>query len=257
MFDDDISFTPCLYQGITLTPEGSSVLQEAMLIKRHDKTVLGCGYVGRQDLSLLAHILLLSKRPAGPLLASLERNQVPHVAPGGISGAFLYAPTNAASLPPFLPWYNEDYFWLQRMKSMGWSLRSSRHFLAHAPEDGLHISFEKLWFEQYGEALWHATAGLTLTDSLSTTSTSCAQALRERISEIETVRVGLQMATDAKVARTYSPILQLLEEKFVCLLKDFIVKRQVSYIQDALTLLSYLNSEPVMRNQVDERTDLR
>jgi glycosyltransferase involved in cell wall biosynthesis len=244
LFDDDISFMPCLYQGKMLNSEGSSVLQEAVLVKRDDRTVLGCSYVGRQDLSLLAHIRLLSGRTPGTMLASSERNQVPHVAPGGISGAFLYVPTNAAGLPPFLPWYNEDYFWLKRMESMGWSLKSSGHLLAHAPEDGLHVSLEKLWFEQYGEALWHATADLTSPLSVSTISTSCACALRERISEIEAVRVGLQIAGDAAAVRAYSPVLKILEEQFGCLLEDLIAEREISYVQDTLSVLSYLKAAP-------------
>ena len=207
MFDDDISFTDCRYQGASIASAGSQLLH---WIVRHGRSgqIVGCGYVGRQDLALIDHLMLLAERDAeAPADASETRGEVPSEAPGDISGAFLFVPAPAIELPHFLPWYNEDYFWLRRMQRDGWLLKRSVYCLAHAPDDGLYISEDGLWFEQYGEALWRASIESSATVSDAEAKWRAAVSLKDRACEIKTARFAIAKRADMETHNYLAPLL--------------------------------------------------
>ena len=160
LLDDDISLTDCMYQFELHASDGQDLLCDIKKKAIADTRIIGCLYNGRQDLSLLENLSLICKMkcPKPELLANCIRSGIPDSAPGRISGAFLFINAPVYELPNFLPWYNEDYFWLRRMQLQGWKLECSARRLVHAPQVGLEISKQKLMFEQYGETLWDASS---------------------------------------------------------------------------------------------------
>jgi hypothetical protein len=213
MFDDDVAFADCIYQGTVVASAGRALLAE---IAQHRKpeTILGCSYVGRQDLTVLEHIVLLAARgPSVGTEASSSRGHVRHEAPGGISGALVFAPTHAAELPEFLPWYNEDYFWLRRMMRDGWRLLSSEHALAHAPEDGLSVSVERLCFEQHGEFLWDALAEAPANGDENELGEGALKQLRVRLDELRDARRVIMRSRNVELRRVVAPALEGAEAR--------------------------------------------
>ncbi|HEY1926614.1 MAG TPA: hypothetical protein VGG92_04045 [Caulobacteraceae bacterium] len=193
MFDDDISFADCAYQGRIFQSDGAPLLREAAAISPGSRMVLGCGYRGRQDLALLDHIGLSRLTPGAVGLApSCERVDVSNEAPGGITGAFLFVACRANEIPAFPVGYNEDYFWLRRMARDGWDLRRSRFSLVHAPREGLEVSLAHLKFEQHGETLWCAAHDIARDPPMSELLERVRTSLSDRIAELDEARERLQ-----------------------------------------------------------------
>lgn len=158
MIDDDVAFADVDLNGRGLACGGAALLAEALAACDAPRTICGCGYVGRQDLSILEHARLegTSADGIGPIPASHHREGVDHVAPGGISTAFLAVAGDARDLPDLPEHYNEDYVWLHAMASRGWRLRSTRERLVHAPPGGVAVSAPGLSFQIFGEIVWLA-----------------------------------------------------------------------------------------------------
>lgn len=238
MFDDDISFADCRYQGTNVTSAGAQLLHEIVNQDRL-RHVIGCGYAGRQDLALIDHLMLLSDRGSkAPADASETRGEIPNEAPGGISGAFLFVPTRAIELPTFLPWYNEDYFWLRRMQRDCWRLKRSVHVLAHAPDDGLCLSEERLLFEQYGEALWRASNEALATISDAEANWRAAVSLKDRASEIKTARIAVAKRADMETHRYLAPLLAV-ENRIGVLAAELCNGGRSAFVDDLKEVLFY------------------
>ena len=158
MFDDDIVFGSIDYRGHRLACRGDIVLQQALDICRAPRTVAGCAYLGRQDLSILEHIRLHGDAARGDnsVPPALDRLDIDNVAPAGISTAFLAIAASAHALPDFPEHYNEDYVWLHALERAGWTLNCIAEPLAHAPPGGVAITAPSLSFEIFGEIVWLA-----------------------------------------------------------------------------------------------------
>ena len=158
MIDDDVSFADVETDGRTLRCDGAALLAEALAACLEPRTICGCGYVGRQDLSILEHARLegAGADGVGTIPASQHRDGVDHVAPGGISTAFLAVTGDARDLPDLPEHYNEDYVWLHAMAGSGWALRRTRERLVHSPPGGVAVSAEGLSFQIFGEIVWLA-----------------------------------------------------------------------------------------------------
>lgn len=236
MFDDDISFTDCRYQGRYVSSHGAHLLQYAAR-QNTSRKIIGCGYVGRQDLSAIEHIMLLSDQSDDfPLAASETRGDIPSEAPGGISGAFLFVPANAIELPPFVRWYNEDYFWLRRMQNHGWPFDRSLHNLAHAPDDGLFLSASSLWFEQYGEALWQASIGANAKIGETEVKQRAAQSLSDRAEKIKAARLAI---TRRAWSNWCTPMLSEVESRIRALILEINDDRRSQFLEDLKEVIRY------------------
>lgn len=157
LLDDDVSFTDVVYRGAKLRCDGSKLIADALLACRPGRTIAGCGYVGRQDLSMLEHARLASQfGPGGLVTPSVRRADVENVAPGGISTAFLTLAAPPTLLPPFPEHYNEDYIWLHAFERAGWSLKRVAEDLIHAPPGDVAVTPAALSFQIYGEIVWLA-----------------------------------------------------------------------------------------------------
>lgn len=234
MFDDDVAFGDCIYQGAPVASAGGSLLAEVAQYVR-PKTIFGCSYLGRQDLTVLEHIVLLASRgPTVETAASSSRDDVAHEAPGGISGAFLFVPTHAAELPQFLHWYNEDYFWLRRMMRDGWRLRCSEHALAHAPEDGLSVSVEGLLFEQHGEVLWDALVEARANDTEDEVGKRALNMLRVRVDNLRTARRAIVRGGNAESRCVFAHALERVESRFQDLVREVEAARGVHLLVEDL-----------------------
>lgn len=156
MFDDDVAFADVAYRGSTLVCDGSRLLGEALDVCATPRSIAGCGYVGRQDLSILEHASLWSAAgsPDDAIEPAVERANVENVAPGGISTAFLAVAGPPALLPDFPEHYNEDYVWLHAFERAGWSLRRVKTPLIHAPPGFVQITPAGLSFQIRGEIVW-------------------------------------------------------------------------------------------------------
>lgn len=118
--------------------------------------MVGCPYVGRQDLSILEHARLAEAPVTDThgIAPSLERHDIENVAPGGISTAFLVVGLPPGALPDFPEHYNEDYVWLQALMRAGWSLRRIPVPLVHAPPGEVAVTADGLAFQIHGEIVW-------------------------------------------------------------------------------------------------------
>jgi hypothetical protein len=158
MFDDDVAFADVAYRGIDLCCDGTRLLRDALDGCTTRRTIAGCGYIGRQDLSILEHARLA----CGPLTTSnavepaVERADVANVAPGGISTAFLAIAGPPSALPNFPEHYNEDYVWLHAFERAGWPLRRVAVPLIHAPPGDVQVTATGLSFQIHGEIVWLA-----------------------------------------------------------------------------------------------------
>lgn len=155
LFDDDIVFGPISENGMEFDCDGPALLAEALEACRTPRTIIGCDYVGRQDLSFLEHAQLdHGSAPSVPIPPAIERGDVASVAPGGISTAFLAVAGTAADVPDFPEHYNEDYLWLHAMARAGWRLLRTREPLVHAPPGHVAVSARSLSFQILGEIVW-------------------------------------------------------------------------------------------------------
>jgi hypothetical protein len=153
-FDDDVCFGDVEYRSARLMCDGVKLLRDALKLCETPNTVVGCGYVGRQDLSILEHARL-NTGGASPLVApATDRAHIENVAPGGISTAFLTIASSAHRLPMFPEHYNEDYVWLHALNRAGWSLRRVESLLVHAPPGEVAVTAEALSFQVFGEIVW-------------------------------------------------------------------------------------------------------
>jgi hypothetical protein len=218
MFDDDMCFVDCHYQGALVTSAGSLIIAEAASIGDRQRVIVGCRYNGRQDLSGLEHLSnQTSFCDPDEIKASIARHQTPNEAPGGISGGFLFVSAPANQLWSFLPWYNEDYFWLRRAASSGWDLRQSKHALAHAPEDGFSLSYERLLFENYGEVLWAACSKLTPSSSIEEVRLHAVKELNKRIEEC--VAVASRLSKNEKIRTKFIEPIERARNELVSLVQ--------------------------------------
>jgi hypothetical protein len=244
MFDDDVSFADCIYQGAPTPSAGTALLTEAVRLGASTKTITGCGYVGRQDLAVLDHIVLLASLGSNSeTSASNTRDGILHDAPGGISGAFLFVPARATELPPFLPWYNEDYFWLRRAVRDGWHLHRSGYTLAHAPEDGLNVSFEKLWFEQYGEALWCASVDAKAATPAVEVTCRALDGLRGRLDDFQAALIAIKHSGNPELRFRFASIIMRVHAIFKEMLDDMKECRRHGLIDDLRQVLRYCGEE--------------
>jgi hypothetical protein len=157
IFDDDVCFADTVYRGQQLRCDGRKLLQDALDLCEGGQVVVGCGYVGRQDLSILEHARLAGRIIVDQLVPpAIERRDVENVAPGGISTAFLAIATGPGDLPAFAPHYNEDYVWLHALQRAGWSLVRVPTQLIHAPPGDVQITSTGLSFQIHGEIVWLA-----------------------------------------------------------------------------------------------------
>lgn len=156
MFDDDVVFGDADYRGRRLHCDGERLIRQALDACRDDRTVVGCSYVGRQDLSILEHARLAEAPVTDThgIAPALERHGIENVAPGGISTAFLVLGLPPGALPYFPEHYNEDYVWLQALTRAGWSLRRTPIPLVHAPPGEVAVTAEGLAFQIHGEIVW-------------------------------------------------------------------------------------------------------
>lgn len=212
MVDDDMFFEDTVYQDHLYRSDGAELLRS--LAERHSqrqRTVVGCGYAGRQDLSTLEHLLLLLEgaRDVHVASASCVRAGIELESPGGISGAFLYVPGRADQLPRFFSWYNEDYFWLRELQRRGWSLEKSPYELVHAPPDGIGSTTSRLEAEQYGEALWCASRELRRNLPEAQLLDSVRQSLEDRLSEMAEV---VDVASRTTIGNTERQLVECLKE---------------------------------------------
>lgn len=157
MFDDDVCFADVDYRGDRLECDGVALLGEAVSASAKQRSVVGCTYVGRQDLSILEHARLDIHGPDGRAIApATERSAVECVAPGGISTAFLVTRAPARLIPDFPEHYNEDYIWLHALRRSGWPLIRLGRNLAHAPPGDVLVTAPALSFQIFGEIVWLA-----------------------------------------------------------------------------------------------------
>lgn len=158
MFDDDVCFADTVYRGQELRCDGRKLLRDALALCKREQVVVGCDYVGRQDLSILEHARLAGSGTtvAQSVPPAIERRDVENVAPGGISTAFLAIATGPGALPAFAHHYNEDYVWLHALQCAGWSLVRVPTQLIHAPPGDVQITSTGLSFQIYGEIVWLA-----------------------------------------------------------------------------------------------------
>ncbi|MGA9582034.1 MAG: hypothetical protein WBR13_08715 [Allosphingosinicella sp.] len=156
MFDDDVSFSPTRYGGRMLNCSGDLLLGEALCMNLRERTVVGCDYAGRQDLSILEHLRIGADRAriSGAIRPAMVRENVACVAPGEISTAFLVVTACAAEVPDFVEHYNEDYLWLLGFARRGWALRRIHEPLVHAPPGDVAVSAASLSFQIFGEIVW-------------------------------------------------------------------------------------------------------
>lgn len=74
MLDDDVSFVNIAYQSTDLRCDGSRLVRDALQVCGRARTIAGCGYVGRQDLSILEHARLShGTRQGGTVVPSVRR----------------------------------------------------------------------------------------------------------------------------------------------------------------------------------------
>jgi len=156
MFDDDVVFGDAEYRGRRLQCDGERLIRQALDACRDARTVVGCPYVGRQDLSILEHARLAEASVVGThgIAPALDRHDVENVAPGGISTAFLTLGLAPDALPEFPEHYNEDYIWLQALTRSGWSLKRIPLPLVHAPPGEVTVTAGGLAFQIFGEIVW-------------------------------------------------------------------------------------------------------
>lgn len=156
LFDDDVCFNDVKYRGSSLECDGVQLLRNALKFCGMANTVVGCGYVGRQDLSILEHICLNTGEALSAIAPAMAREGIENVAPGGISTAFLAIMSPAHRLPDFPSHYNEDYVWLHALDRSGWPLRRVEPFLAHVPPGDVLVTAPALSFQIFGEIVWLA-----------------------------------------------------------------------------------------------------
>lgn len=157
MFDDDVCFADVDYRAERLRCDGATLIAQAISACDRQECIIGCGYVGRQDLSILEHAWLDDSEVANLTIApATDRATVEHVAPGGISTAFLTVRAPARRLPDFPEHYNEDYVWLYALHRAGWPLDQIELKLVHAPPGGVAVTAPALSFQIFGEIVWLA-----------------------------------------------------------------------------------------------------
>lgn len=156
MFDDDMCFTDVDYRGRRLRSEGPAVIREALGMCDLPTAVVGCEYVGRQDLSILEHIRLDKTGVSSMIAPALARANIASMAPGGISTAFLAVAAPAWRLPDFPEHYNEDYVWLNALELAGWPLLRTTSQLAHVPPGEVAVDSVALSYQVFGEIVWLA-----------------------------------------------------------------------------------------------------
>jgi hypothetical protein len=154
--DDDVCFTDVDYRGRRLRCDGPALLTEALGLLKSKATVVGCDYLGRQDLSVLEHIRLDTGGHSPMIEPATERADVDNVAPGGISTAFLAIAAPARRLPDLPLHYNEDYVWLHALRRAGWPLRQVSRRLPHVPPGSVEVGTDLLAFQFFGEVVWLA-----------------------------------------------------------------------------------------------------
>lgn len=189
-FDDDMSFTNCIYQNKLYLPEGKALLKHLSLLPRCSMEVWGCDYIGRQDLSMLEHLKVhLSMRSkSSHMLAGNSRAGLPYHAPGGISGGFLYLNSSIANIPYFLNIYNEDYMWLKRMEILGWKLKKKKNVIVHAPNSKFEIETEPFINQQVGEVLWQASMIIEQKSTVSYFNGVISECADAKVAEIRSVQ---------------------------------------------------------------------
>lgn len=156
MFDDDVVFRDVSYLDQVFSCDGSRLLRSAIEECSQLRTVTGCAYSGRQDLSILEHLRLDPRVNSAGIVPAVDRGSTDNVAPGGISTAFLAIAGHASTLPNFPEHYNEDYVWLHCLSRMGWRLVKLDETLVHAPPGQVEFTAEGLDFQIFGEIVWLA-----------------------------------------------------------------------------------------------------
>ena len=211
MFDDDVCFADVSYRGLELRCDGRRLLEQALRACAEGPTVAGCGYSGRQDLSILEHARLMPGQTADAwhVAPSTERGGVENVSPGGISTAFLAIGAAPAELPDFPEHYNEDYVWLHALAEAGWNLRRVPAALAHAPPGEVEVTEVSLAFQIHGEIVWLAV--LERERFPAEDPESMAAAVEEIAGDLRAALADPAVSAQPRMARTVEVVLRRYE----------------------------------------------
>jgi hypothetical protein len=215
MFDDDVCFSDVEYLGGTVRCDGAALLRDALARAARPRTVVGCGYVGRQDLSILEHIRLDHGPGPKEVAPSLSREGIDNVAPEGISTAFLAIGAPARGLPDFPEHYNEDYVWLHALRGAGWDLVRAVQPLAHVPSGPVCVTAPSLSFQVFGEIVWLAVleADRFPVDS----AASLAAAVDEIAGDLRAALAGTGVRARPVVAAALREVLAHYDQVAVCI----------------------------------------
>lgn len=218
MFDDDMCFTDVDYRGTRLRSDGPAVIKEALLMCDLQMAVVGCEYVGRQDLSILEHIRLDEAGASSMVAPAVTRANIPNTAPGGISGAFIAVGAPAWRLPNFPEHYNEDYVWLNALELAGWPLLRASSKLAHAPPGGVTVDPISLSYQVFGEIVWLAVLRRELypieePGSLAQVVNEILEQLRAALRDNKTVKKSLVYSAISFVVQEYESLLSDLNKQ--------------------------------------------
>ena len=211
MFDDDVCFAAGPQQGFGGGCDSATLLHEALRGCRTGRTVVGCDYLGRQDLSILEHAHLDDGETAadGRISPAVARQDVTCVAPGGISTAFLAVSASAHDVPDFPEHYNEDYLWLHRLAKRGWSLHKASEPLLHAPPGDIAVTVGSLTYQVFGEIVWLAV--LEADTFPVENRLAIAAAVEEIAGDLRKARDAGRVRSDPSLMGTVCQVLQYFE----------------------------------------------
>lgn len=177
--DDDIVFGIHEENGLIVMGDDSDLLDAMMAELEGSAIAAGCGYVGRDDLSLADHAKQLLLGAAG-MAHSVGQSQedclkvlesVPeslpirmtmleaehadaYKGPAGVSSGCLALKWRRRDFPPVPYWYNEDWIWLCLVADGERSTRRVKGKVVHAPPAESGLIKEVLVRQQVGEAVY-------------------------------------------------------------------------------------------------------
>jgi hypothetical protein len=219
LFDDDVCFGDVEYLGTSLLCDGANLLREAFKLCQIPKRVVGCSYAGRQDLSILEHIVLSSAEKLPEVRPATDRSAIQSVAPAGISTAFLAISSPVHMLPNFPHHYNEDYVWLHTLDRAGWELQRASTLLPHVPPGGIKITAPLLSFQVFGEIVWLAISERARLDYQD------PKALAAAVDEvIDDIRAALIVA-ESRLSKNVIAMLRQIKTRYEALRDDVAAAR--------------------------------
>lgn len=177
--DDDIVFGIHEENGLIVRGDGPGVLDAMIAELKGCAIASGCGYVGRDDLSLADHAKQLILGATGmacshgqsqadclriledvpdSLPIRITKLEAEHTdayrGPTGISSGCLALRWGIRDFPPVPYWYNEDWIWLCLVADRVRSLRRVNGKVVHAPPSESGLNAKDLVRQQVGEAVY-------------------------------------------------------------------------------------------------------